>query len=72
VIRNAGGDVQKCLPDILAVDTLVRFTDICILRHTGTFHFFFIFCLACMKARSLADDMDRLRDDVLPRRCCAC
>ena len=37
VMRNAGGDVQKALPDILAVDQLLRLSDVVIVRHTGKY-----------------------------------
>ncbi|ETN41190.1 uncharacterized protein HMPREF1541_03125 [Cyphellophora europaea CBS 101466] len=34
VLRNAGGSPRKALPDILAIDTLVHFTDLLVVRHT--------------------------------------
>lgn len=34
IVRNAGGSPKKALVDILAIDTLVSFTDILIVRHT--------------------------------------
>ena len=37
VIRNAGGDVQKALPDILAIDSLLKFSDVMVVRHTGMY-----------------------------------
>jgi carbonic anhydrase len=33
-IRNAGGSARKALSDILAIDSLVSFTDIVVVRHT--------------------------------------
>ncbi|KPI35785.1 uncharacterized protein AB675_11177 [Cyphellophora attinorum] len=41
VMRNAGGSARRALVDLLAVDSLVSFTDVFIIRHTdcGTTHF---------------------------------
>ena len=35
VIRNAGGNLQKALPDLLAIDTVMKLTDVIVIRHTG-------------------------------------
>lgn len=41
IIRNAGGSARKAFSDILAIDSLVNFTDIAVIRHTdcGSTHF---------------------------------
>lgn len=33
-IRNAGGDIQNAMPSILAIDSLVKFTDLVLVKHT--------------------------------------
>lgn len=35
VIRNAGGNLQQALPELLAIDTVLKLTDVVIIRHTG-------------------------------------